>query len=320
MAENKNILVVGGCGYIGSHTALALKEHGYNPIILDNFSTGPRFNKDKLNVKLIEGDLGDKELVVKTLKENNISCVMHFAAFAYVGESVTAPAKYYKNNVSKTIQLLTAMAEAGVKQFIFSSTCATYGIPEVVPITLSNKQAPINPYGRTKLIVENILPDFENAYGIKSVVLRYFNASGAHPSGLLGEHHNPETHLIPLAIDATTEGKSLTIFGTDYETADGTCIRDYVHVCDLADAHIWGIEHLTYTKTSTSRNIGTGEGNSVMEVIKMVEHISGKKVNYVTGPRRAGDPPVLVAEKSWKTKYSFKEIIESAIKSPKIVN
>lgn len=238
------ILVTGGAGYIGSHTVLALKQAGFDVIILDNLVYGHRDLVEKvLQVELVIGDTGDRALLDDLFKTHDVAAVIHFSAYAYVGESVSDPAKYYRNNVLGTLTLLEAMLAASVKNFVFSSTCATYGVPEVVPIPEDHPQNPINPYGATKLMVERILSDFDVAYGFKSVRFRYFNAAGADPNGRLGEDHNPETHLIPLVLQtALGKRESISVFGTDYPTADGTCIRDYIHVSDLADAHVLGSE------------------------------------------------------------------------------
>ncbi|MHC5614928.1 MAG: UDP-glucose 4-epimerase GalE, partial [Nostoc sp.] len=263
------ILVTGGAGYIGSHTVLALKQAGYKVVILDNLVYGHRDLVEKvLQVELIVGDTGDRALLDHLFKTRDIAAVMHFSAYAYVGESVTDPAKYYRNNVVGTLTLLEAMLTASVKKFVFSSTCATYGVPEFVPIPETHPQNPINPYGATKLMVERILSDFDVAYGLQSVRFRYFNAAGANPSGLLGEDHNPETHLIPLVLmTALGKRESISIFGTDYPTPDGTCVRDYIHVNDLADAHILGLEYLLKGGDSEVFNLGNGSGFSVREVI-----------------------------------------------------
>ncbi len=259
------ILITGGAGYIGSHACLALKHRGYNVIILDNLVYGHRDLVEKvLQVELVVGDTNDRALLDRLFQTYNIGAVMHFAAYAYVGESVTEPAKYYRNNVTGTLTLLEAMLAASVKNFVFSSTCATYGVPETVPIPEEHPQNPINPYGGTKLMVEKILADFDRAYNLKSVFFRYFNAAGADPSGLLGEDHTPETHLIPLVLfTALGKRKSISIFGTDYPTPDGTCIRDYIHVTDLANAHLLGLEYLLKGGDTEVFNLGNGSGFSV---------------------------------------------------------
>ncbi|WP_375469867.1 UDP-glucose 4-epimerase GalE [uncultured Nostoc sp.] len=316
------ILVTGGAGYIGSHTVLALKQAGYNVVILDNLVYGHRDLVEKvLQVELIVGDTGDRALLDHLFKTRDIAAVMHFSAYAYVGESVTDPAKYYRNNVVGTLTLLEAMLTASVKKFVFSSTCATYGVPEFVPIPETHPQNPINPYGATKLMVERILSDFDVAYGFQSVRFRYFNAAGANPSGLLGEDHNPETHLIPLVLmTALGKRESISIFGTDYPTPDGTCIRDYIHVNDLADAHILGLEYLLKGGDSEVFNLGNGSGFSVREVIAAAEQVTGISIPVEERDRRPGDPPILIgtSEKArtilgWQPQYlSIKDIVAHA--------
>ncbi len=314
------ILVTGGAGYIGSHTVLALKLAGFDVIVLDNLVYGHRDLVEKvLQVQLVQGDTNDQALLNNLFKIHEIAAVMHFSAYAYVGESVTDPAKYYRNNVTGTLTLLEAMLEASVKKFVFSSTCATYGIPQVVPITEDHPQNPINPYGATKLMVERILSDFDAAYDFKSVRFRYFNAAGAHPDGLLGEDHNPETHLIPLVLLAALgKRESISVFGTDYPTPDGTCIRDYIHVTDLADAHVLGLEYLLKGGNSEVFNLGNGNGFSVKEVIDTAKKITGKEIKVVECDRRPGDPPSLIGsgEKArkilgWNPQYSSLEDILS---------
>lgn len=294
--EKGTILVTGGAGYIGSHAVLALKLAGYDLVILDNLVYGHQELVEKvLQVKLIVGDTNDRSLLDRLFATHNITAVMHFSAYAYVGESVTDPAKYYRNNVVGTLTLLEAMLAAGVNKFVFSSTCATYGVPNKIPLTEDHPQNPINPYGTTKLMVERILSDFDLAYNLKSVSFRYFNAAGADPNGLLGEDHNPETHLIPLVL-LTALGKrdSISIFGTDYDTPDGTCIRDYIHVNDLASAHILGLEYLLKGGESDFFNLGNGGGFSVKEVIEMARKITGREIKALECDRRPGDPPILV--------------------------
>lgn len=295
------VLVTGGAGYIGSHAVRQLKRSGHQTVVLDNlvFGHAEFVSPDEL----ITGDLSDTVLLQKTFKENRFDAVMHFAAYAYVGESVENPAKYYRNNVASTLNLLDAMIAHGVKRFIFSSTCATYGLPETVPITETHPQQPINPYGMTKWMVEKILKDFDRAYGLKSVCLRYFNAAGADPEGGIGEDHSPETHLIPLVFDAALGRRPhMTVFGTDYPTADGTCIRDYIHVTDLADAHVLALKFLSGHGRSEIFNLGNGRGFSVKEIIQSVEKITGHPIPVQFGGRREGDPPVLIgsAEKAKK--------------------
>jgi UDP-glucose 4-epimerase len=316
------ILVTGGAGYIGSHAVLALKQAGYGVVVIDNLVYGHRDLVEKvLQVELIVGDTNDRSLLDNLFATHNIAAVMHFSAYAYVGESVTDPAKYYRNNVVGTLTLLEAMLAASIKQFVFSSTCATYGVPNTVPIPEDHPQNPINPYGFTKLAVERILADFDVAYGLKSVVFRYFNAAGADPSGLLGEDHGPETHLIPLVLMAALgKLKSVSIFGTDYPTPDGTCIRDYIHVTDLADAHILGMEYLLQGGDTGVFNLGNGSGFSVKEVIETAEMVSGQTIKVVESDRRPGDPPILVGSSDkarkilgWKPQYpSLKDIISHA--------
>ncbi|MEO1375648.1 MAG: UDP-glucose 4-epimerase GalE [Cyanobacteria bacterium J06635_10] len=317
--EKTTILVTGGAGYIGSHTVNALKQAGYEVLILDNLVYGHRdLVEQVLKVELIQGDTGDRDLLDNLFKSREIAAVMHFSAYAYVGESVSDPAKYYRNNVIGTITLLEAMLAASVKKFVFSSTCATYGVPEVVPIPEDHPQNPINPYGATKLMVERILSDFNDAYDFKSVRFRYFNAAGADPSGLLGEDHNPETHLIPLVLQAALgKRESISIFGTDYPTSDGTCVRDYIHVSDLADAHVLGLEYLLKGGDSAFFNLGNGNGFSVKEVIETARQVTGKDIKAVECDRRPGDPPALIgsAEKArkilgWQPQYpNLKEIM-----------
>ncbi|BAZ49056.1 UDP-glucose 4-epimerase [Nostoc sp. NIES-4103] len=317
-----SILVTGGAGYIGSHTVLALKQADYDVLILDNLVYGHQDLVEKvLQVELVIGDTGDRALLDDLFQTRNIAAVMHFSAYAYVGESVTDPAKYYRNNVVGTLTLLEAMLAASVKKFVFSSTCATYGVPEVIPIPENHPQNPINPYGATKLMVERILSDFDVAYGFKSVRFRYFNAAGAHPNGLLGEDHNPETHLIPLVLlTALGKRESISIFGTDYPTPDGTCIRDYIHVSDLADAHVLGLEYLLKGGESEVFNLGNGSGFSVKEVIKAAEEVTGLSIPIQECDRRAGDPPSLIGsgEKArkilgWQPQYpSIKDIVTHA--------
>lgn len=297
MSSSKpTVLVTGGAGYIGSHAVLALQKAGYSVIVLDNLVYGHReIAEEVLKVKLIVGDTSDRALLDDLFANHDIAAVMHFAAYAYVGESVQAPDKYYRNNVLGTLTLLEAMLAAGIKHFVFSSTCATYGVPENVPITEDEPQKPINPYGKTKLMVEEILADFDTAYDFRSVRFRYFNAAGADPSGNLGEDHNPETHLIPLVLlTALGKRESISIFGTDYPTPDGTCIRDYIHVSDLADAHVLGLEYLMKGGETAAFNLGNGNGFSVKEVIEASRAVTGKEIKAIECDRRPGDPPMLV--------------------------
>lgn len=315
-----NVLVVGGAGYIGSHCVRQLLAAGHNPVVLDNLVFGHRAALSPA-IRLYEANLGDEVAVGKILKDEKIEVVMHFAAFAYVGESVSDPLKYYFNNVVATLHLLRAMLAAGVKKFIFSSTCATYGIPREMPIVESSPQAPINPYGQTKLDVENALKSLAQAHGLSFATFRYFNAAGAAEDGTIGEAHDPETHLIPLAIDAATGRRpALQIFGTDYPTPDGTCLRDYVHVDDLSRAHIAVFPKLETPGAALFYNLGTGRPTSVLEVIQAVEKVSGRKVPYTTAPRRAGDPPALYADSSkavrelgWTVRFpGINEIVATA--------
>ena len=292
----KTILVTGGAGYIGSHIVLALRRRGYQVVILDNLVCGHRdIVEEVLKAELVIGDTSDRQLLDQLFATRNISAVMHFAAYTYVGESVTDPAKYYRNNVVGTLTLLEAMLAAGSDKFVFSSTCATYGIPQKIPIPETHPQAPINPYGASKLMVERMLEDFDRAYGLKSVIFRYFNAAGADPSGSLGEDHTPETHLIPLILlSALGKRESIQIFGTDYPTSDGTCIRDYIHVSDLAEAHVLGLEYLLQGGETEIFNLGNGNGFSVREAIETARQVIGREITVVESSRRPGDPPILV--------------------------
>jgi UDP-glucose 4-epimerase len=307
------ILVTGGAGYIGSHAVLALQKAGYEVIVLDNLSYGhPELVREVLKVELIVGDTSDRALLNELFASREIAAVMHFAAFIAVGESVSEPARYYHNNVVGTLTLLEAMLAAQVNKFVFSSTCAIYGMPKEVPMTENHPHAPLSPYAASKDMVETILTDFDGAYGLKSVAFRYFNASGADPSGLLGEDHHPETHLIPLALlTALGKRQTLSIFGTDYPTPDGTAIRDYIHVSDLADAHVLGLEYLLQGGNSDVFNLGNGNGFSVREVIETARKVTGREIPAIESPRRAGDAPILVgsAEKarkilSWNPQYA----------------
>jgi UDP-glucose 4-epimerase len=290
------ILVTGGAGYIGSHAVLALQQAGYQVVILDNLVYGHQDLVDRvLKVELVVGDTNDRALLDRLFASRRFDAVMHFAAYAYVGESVSHPDKYYRNNVLGTLTLLEAMVAADIKHFVFSSTCATYGVPQEVPIPEDHPQDPINPYGATKLMVERILADFDVAYGLKAVCFRYFNAAGADPQGRIGEDHQPETHLIPLVLMAALgKRESIGIFGTDYPTPDGTCIRDYIHVNDLADAHVLGLKYLMQGGASDRFNLGNGNGFSVKEVIEAARVVTGKPIVAVEHDRRAGDPPALV--------------------------
>ncbi len=315
----KTVLVTGGAGYIGSHTVRVLKRAGYGVVVYDNFSRGHLEAVEGFSV--VEGDTADSRLLKKVLQEQEIDAVMHFAAHSQVGESVAQPRLYYENNVIGGLKLLEAVLDAGIKHFIFSSSAAVYGEPESVPITEGHPLKPTNPYGETKVIIERALAYYEQAYGLKSVSLRYFNAAGAAVEGGIGEDHDPETHLIPLALKAVLDqDKPLTIFGDDYPTADGTAVRDYIHVDDLAVAHLLALEALINGKTTSVYNLGNGSGFSVLEVIRAAEQVTGRKVPYTIGPRREGDPAVLVAsadkaraELGWQPSYaSLKKIIETA--------
>ncbi|HEV3060781.1 MAG TPA: UDP-glucose 4-epimerase GalE [Vicinamibacterales bacterium] len=294
MAANaRAVLVTGGAGYIGSHACKALAQAGYRGVVFDNLAAGHR-EAVKWG-ELVEGDIADTRTVEAALRRHEISAVMHFAAFLDVGESVRDPVKYYRNNVVGALSVLEAMAATGVTRFVLSSTCATYGEPMETPIVETHPQRPINSYGESKLAVERALPHFERAYGIHSVALRYFNASGADPDGEIGEDHAPEIHLIPRAIHAAAGGPALQVFGDDYPTPDGTCLRDYVHVSDLADAHVKALEAIVDTRKSAIYNLGSGRPHSVREVIGAVERATGRPVPWTVAPRRPGDPAVLYA-------------------------
>ena len=310
-----NILVTGGAGYIGSHTCKAIAAAGHTPVTLDNLVYGHR--EAVRWGPFIEGDLADRTLLVDTLREYNIDAVIHFAAYAYVGESMHEPGKYFRNNVTNTINLLDAMVETETNNIVFSSTCATYGIPETIPISEEHPQNPVNPYGESKLFVERALHWYGEAHGLRSFALRYFNAAGADPDTEIGEDHDPETHLIPLIIQsALGQRPNVEIFGTDYATPDGTAVRDYIHVSDLADAHVRALQYLQNNGESIALNLGTGTGSSVREVISSVEKNTGYKVPFSESPRRAGDPPVLVADAArarqilgWEARYSDLDFI-----------
>lgn len=291
----RNILVTGGAGYIGSHTCKALAAAEYVPVVLDNLSTGNR--EDARWGPFEEGDVRDVDRVAGILKDHDISAVMHFAASAYVGESVENPELYYGNNVVGIVNLLRACRQSGVSKVVFSSSCATYGIPKALPINEGTAQNPINPYGRTKLLGEQILQDYAAAYDFNYAILRYFNACGADPSGALSEKHRPETHLIPLALMAAS-GRiaQLNVFGTDYPTLDGTCIRDYIHVADLAEGHVLALRNLEDSGGNLTLNLGSGVGHSIFEVITAIKEVTGQDVPIELKPRRAGDPPVLLAD------------------------
>ncbi len=290
-----NILVTGGAGYIGSHACKALAAAGYNPVSVDNLVYGHRqaVRWGPLEV----GDIGDRAFIDEVLARYRPSAVLHFAAYAYVGESVENPGKYYRNNVAGSLTLLEALRDQAIDKLIFSSTCATYGVPEQVPIPEHHPQHPINPYGRSKLMIEQMLRDFDCAHGLRSIALRYFNAAGADPDAEVGEAHDPETHLIPLVLDAAAGSRAtITVYGDDYDTPDGTCIRDYIHVTDLADAHVRALQALEQGAASTAYNLGNGRGFSVREVIDRAAAITGCPIAVEVGPRRPGDPPRLVGD------------------------
>ena len=296
--NNQKILVTGGAGYIGSHIVRDLNENNFPVIVYDNLSEGHR--EAVVDNDFIHGDINDCNLLDKVFRENSIDAVMHFSAYTYVGESVENPEKYYMNNISGTINLLSAMLKNNVKNIIFSSTCAIYGHPVYIPIDEVHPSNPINPYGITKLTVEKILSDYSKAYGLNFISLRYFNAAGAHPDGSIGENHRIETHLIPLILKTLTKEKeSIQIFGTDYETKDGTCVRDYIHVCDLAQAHRAALELVLSGAENKYINLGTGTGYSVMEILSICEKVTGMKIPVITSGRRQGDPPYLIASNSY---------------------
>ena len=317
------ILVTGGAGYIGSHAVLVLQRAGYEVIVLDNLVHGHReFVENVFQVKLIVGDTSARALLDNLFATYPIAAVMHFAAYIAVGESVAKPAEYYHNNVVGTLTLLEAMVAASIKSFVFSSTCALYGVPKTIPLVEDHPQDPISPYAVTKQMVERILADFDTAYNLKSVSFRYFNAAGAEPNGLLGEDHSPETHLIPLVLlTALGKRESVSIFGTDYPTKDGTCIRDYIHVMDLAQAHVLGLEYLLQGGESQAFNLGNGNGFSVREVIETAKLVAGREIKTIECDRRPGDPPVLVGSSDkarnilgWQPQYSdLKQIIAHAL-------
>lgn len=305
-----NILVVGGAGYIGSHMVKVLLDSGHGVVTFDDLSSG--YADALLGGEFVQGSIEDRAALTNLFAANRFDAVMHFASFIQVGESVRKPALYYRNNFTNTLQLLDTMVAAQVPRFIFSSTAAIFGEPLYVPIDEKHPQQAVNPYGASKQMVERALRDYDQAYGLKSVCLRYFNAAGAHPDGLIGERHEPETHLIPLLLQtASGRRESVQVFGRDYDTADGTCIRDYVHVMDLCQAHLLALEHLAKGGDSAAFNLGNGNGFSVLEVIGAVERVTGRKLKVVDAPRRAGDPARLVADASlirrqlgWAPQYS----------------
>lgn len=304
-----NVLVVGGAGYIGSHAVKSLLQAGHEIWVYDNLSRGHRAAVPP--GRLIEGEVADRAHLVEVLTQKRIDAVMHFAAFALVNESVLDPAIYYRNNVIAALELLEAMRQADVKRIVFSSTTATYGEPDAIPIAESTPQRPINPYGFTKLVIEQALADYAAAYGFAYAALRYFNAAGAHPDGTIGEDHDPESHLIPIVLQvALGQREQITIYGDDYPTVDGTCIRDYIHVCDLAEAHLRALDRLQPGR-GICLNLGTGRGTSVREIIEACRRVTGHAIPEVIGQRRAGDPPELVAdaqraatELQWQPKYT----------------
>jgi len=314
-----NVLVTGGAGYIGSHTAKALRQAGHTPVVFDSLEYGHDWAVQW--GPLERGDLGDRARLREVMERHAVEAVVHFAAYIQVGESVKLPAKYYRNNFLNTLNLLETMVEVGVRDIIFSSTAATYGMPEQSPIPETEKQLPINPYGESKLFVERALRSFEAAHGLRWMVFRYFNAAGADPDGQIGEDHAPETHLIPLIIQAAMGVRpSIQIFGTDYATKDGTCVRDYIHVLDLASAHVMAVDYLRRGGPPAALNLGTGQGYTVREVIDVVERVSGRRVPVVEGARRDGDAETLVADArraaevlGWQARHSsLEEIVRTA--------
>lgn len=316
--ETLIVLVVGGAGYIGSHAARVLRRHGHEVVVYDNLSTGHA--RLAAGFELIQADIADTRTLTSALKR--VDAVMHFAAHAYVGESVQNPRKYFRNNVEAGLALLNTCVDCGVKKLIFSSTCAVYGVPVKVPITEDNPRDPVNPYGITKMIFERALEAYDQAYGLRFASLRYFNAAGADESAEIGELHEPETHLIPAALEAVVGARpELEVFGTDYPTPDGTCVRDYIHVNDLAEAHVLALQNLDQGGSSMAVNLGTGRGTSVKEILDAVEKVAGKPVPRRLVPRRTGDPPALVADPSraqqllgWKAKRSLDDIVSTAWK------
>jgi UDP-arabinose 4-epimerase len=316
---SRNVLVVGGAGYIGSHCCKALSRAGYLPVTYDNLVYGHDWAVKWGPLEL--GDILDRERLDHVLSAYRPSAILHFAAFAYVGESVTDPGKYYRNNVAGSLTLLEAARDRKIKRFVFSSSCATYGVPDLVPIQEGSPQLPVNPYGASKLMVERILADFGGAHDLRSMALRYFNAAGADLDGEIGEDHDPETHLIPLALDAASGRRpNLTIFGEDYDTPDGTCVRDYIHVADLADAHVGALRALEAGAATDAYNLGVGRGYSVREVIDTVTRVTGRRVSVIMDARRQGDPAALVSDAGkardrlgWTPKIpALEEIVRSA--------
>jgi UDP-glucose-4-epimerase GalE len=311
-----NVLVVGGAGYIGSHAARAWKRRGHRVVIYDNLSTGHRFLAD--GFELLVGDIGDSATLRLALR--GVDAVMHFAALAYVGESVENPRKYFAGNVEAGLVLLNACLDGGVRKLICSSTCAVYGVPSKIPIREDTVRQPINPYGVTKLFFENALEAYDRAYGLRYAALRYFNAAGADESGEIGELHDPEPHLIPCALQAAAGKRpELELYGSDYPTPDGTCVRDYIHVNDLAEAHVLALEYLASANSSVALNLGTGQGHSVKEVLNTVEQVTGRTVPKRIVARRPGDPPILVADPGcaenllrWRATRSLEQIVATA--------
>jgi UDP-glucose-4-epimerase GalE len=316
--HHKFVLVTGGAGYIGSHAAKALAASGFVPVSYDNLIHGHRWA-----VKwgpFVEGDISDRAKLLDTIRRYDITAILHFAGFAYVGESTAHPERYFNNNVVGSLAVFDTAIEAGVRHIVFSSTCATYGIPEILPITENAPQFPVNPYGETKLVIERALRWYAAAHPLTYAALRYFNAAGADPDGELGEMHEPETHLIPLVLDAALGHKTLEIFGGDYRTSDGTCVRDYIHVTDLANAHVLALQYLIQGGSSIGLNLGTGEGHTILDVIHSVQKVTGREVLHRFAARRPGDPPILIADPSlaertlgWHHRHSdLQSIIQTA--------
>lgn len=318
MSSSAAILVTGGAGYIGSHTVDLLMRRGFNPVVVDNLSKGYRHNVSPERLHVF--DVADTRRLAALMTELKVEAVIHFAAFIAVGESVGEPEVYFRNNIGGTLSLVEAMRRAGVTRLVFSSSAAVYGTPERVPVAEDAPFAPVSPYGESKATVERILGWLDRCRGLRSIALRYFNACGASPDARLGEEHVPETHLIPLVLRAVRTGAPVTIFGRDYPTPDGTCIRDYIHVCDLAEAHVAALEALLNGASSGAFNVGTGAGHSVLEVLRAAEEVTGSRIPHRFGERRAGDPPVLVADSSrlqrtfgWRPRYtSLVDIVATA--------
>jgi UDP-glucose 4-epimerase len=316
--NERRILVTGGAGYIGSHTVRLLLEQGYDVSVVDNLSHGYRHNVPA--DRLYQLNLSDTKALAELMRQTRFDAVVHFAAFIAVGESMRDPERYFENNLAGSLSLLTAMQRTGLRHIVFSSTAAVYGNPQSSPILETFPIQAVNPYGESKVMVETLLRWFDSIHHLTSVCLRYFNAAGADPEARIGEEHDPETHLIPLVLRAVLTGNPVTVFGTDYDTPDGTCVRDYIHVNDLAQAHILAVEYLLNGGVSDQFNVGTGTGHTVMEIIRAVEEVTGRKVPYVTGPRREGDPPALVAASGklrtrlgWSPRYSdLRTIVQHA--------